>query len=141
MPAAVVLVDTGPLVALFDPSDAQHANCTKELARLERHRLLTTLAVLTEAICLLDFSNHAQRALLEFIARGAVEVVDFDAAAVGRASALMDKYQDLPMDFADATLVVLAESLGTTTVFTLDRRDFGIYRIGRRKLTALPRAR
>ena len=141
MLAAVVLVDTGPLVALFDPSDSQHANCTKELARLERHRLLTTLAVVTEATYLLEFSNHAQRALLGFIARGAVEVVDFDAAAVGRTSALMEKYQDLPMDFADATLVVLAESLATTTVFTLDRRDFGIYRLGRRKLTVLPRVR
>ena len=53
----------------------------------------------------------------------------------------MAKYADLPMDFADATLVVLAELLGTTTVFTLDRRDFGIYRLGRRKLTLLPRAR
>jgi predicted nucleic acid-binding protein len=53
----------------------------------------------------------------------------------------MSKYEDLPMDFADATLVVLAETLGTTSIFTLDRRDFGVYRIGRRKPTLLPRPR
>lgn len=64
-----------------------------------------------------------------------------DGATDLRDSALMEKYLDLPTDFADATLVVLAESLGTTTVFTLDRRDFGIYRIGRRKLAVLARAR
>ena len=141
MAGAAILVDTGPLVALFDPSDSQHGVCSKELARLERRRLVTSLAVVTEAIYLLEFSWRAQRALLEFVARRAVEIANFDADAVERASALMEKYQDLPMDFADATLVVLAESLATTTVFTLDRRDFGIYRLGRRKLSLLPRVR
>ena len=141
MPGVAVLVDTGPLVALFDPSDAQHAACTKALARLERQRLVTSVAVLTEATYLLDFSGRAQRALLDFIAKGAVEIASLDAPAIERASALMAKYEDLPMDFADATLVVLAESLGTTTVFTLDRRGFGIYRLGRRKLTLLPRTK
>lgn len=141
MPGAAVLVDTGPLVALFDPSDGQHAACTRELARLERRRLVTSLAVVTEATYLLDFSSRAQRALLAFVARGAVEIAPFDAAAIERASVLMEKYEDLPMDFADATLVVLAETLGTTSVFTLDRQDFGIYRLGRRKLTLVPRSR
>jgi len=141
MRGAAVLVDTGPLVALFDPSDAHHATCTQELARLERERLVTSLAVVTEATCLLEFSSRAQRALLEFIAKGAVEIANFESAAIERASALMAKYEDLPMDFADATLVVLAETLGTATVFTLDRRDFSIYRLGRRKLTILPRVR
>jgi predicted nucleic acid-binding protein len=141
MPGAVVLVDTGPLVALFDPSDAQHATCTKALARLERQRLVTSLAVITEATYLLDFSGRAQRALLDFVAKGAVEIANLDAPAIERASTLMAKYEDLPMDFADATLVVLAESLGMTTIFTLDRRDFGIYRLGRRKLTLLPSTR
>jgi len=77
----------------------------------------------------------------EALVQGAVEIASLDAPAIERASALMAKYEDLPMDFADATLVVLAESLGTTTVFTLDRRDFGIYQLGRRKLTLLPRVR
>jgi predicted nucleic acid-binding protein len=141
MPGAVVLVDTGPLVALFDPSDAHHATCTKELARLEQQRVVTSLAVVTEATYLLEFSGRAQRALLEFVARGAVEIANLDSRAIERTPALMARYENLPMDFADATLVVLAESLGTTTVFTLDRRDFGSYRLGRRKLTLLPRTR
>jgi predicted nucleic acid-binding protein len=141
MPGGVVLVDTGPLVALFDPSDRDHVGCTRELARLERYRLIASLAVVTEATYLLEFSGRAQRAVLAFIAGGGLEVAEFGARAVERASSLMSKYEDLPMDFADATLVVLAESLNTTTVFTLDRRDFGIYRVGRRKFTMLPRAR
>ncbi len=138
---SVVLVDTGPLVALFDPSDGHYAACTRELARLERHRLVTSLAVVTEATYLLDFSARAQQALLSFIAGGALEVCEFDSGSVERAAALMTKYEDLPMDFADATIVVLAETLGTTTVFTLDRRDFSVYRVGRRKLSRLPRIR
>jgi predicted nucleic acid-binding protein len=64
---------------------------------------------------------------LSFVARGAVEIAPFD--------------EDLPMDFADATLVVLADLLETTSVFTLDRRDFGTYRLGRRKLTLVPQPR
>lgn len=139
MPGSAVLVDTGPLVALFDPSDRQCAACTRELARLEGRRLVTTLAVVTEASYLLEFSARAQRALLTFIADGAIELVAIDAAGIRRAEALMQKYEDLPMDFADATLVVLAELLATTTVFTLDRKDFNVYRIGRRKFGLLPR--
>ena len=65
-----VLVDTGPLVALFDPSD-WHARCQVELARLGRDRLVTSLAVLTEATCLLGFARRAQRALLVFVAAAA----------------------------------------------------------------------
>ncbi len=63
---------------------------------------------------------------------------ELGAADVGRASALMAKYHDLPMDFADATLVVLAERLGTPRIFTLDRKDFGAYRLGRRSFRIVP---
>ena len=141
MKSGVVLVDIGPVVALFDPSDREHSLCTRELAKLEQRRLVTSLAVITEAAYLLDFSSRAQAALLAFVSSGALEIAHFDQRAVGKAAALMEKYGDLPMDFADATLVVLAEELGTRAVFTLDRRDFGIYRLGRRKLELLPRAR
>ena len=135
---AVVLVDTGPLVALFDPSDAEHARCKQALARLRRSRRVTSLSVLTEAVYLLGFSSRAQRALLAFVAAGAVEIADFNAAQVSRAAALMERFESLPMDFADATLVVLAEYFQTTAVFTLDRRDFSVYRLGRRAFRLIP---
>jgi hypothetical protein len=136
--AAVVLVDTGPLVALFDPSDADHERCKRALAQVRRQRRVTSLAVLTEAVYLLSFSPRAQRAVLAFVAAGAVEIAEFGPAYVSRAAALMQRYEDLPMDFADATLVVLAEALQTTAVFTLDRRDFSVYRISRRAFRITP---
>ena len=138
MRGATVLVDTGPLVALFDPSDRAHASCTRELAKLEGRRLITSLAVVTEATYLLDFSGRAQRALLTFVADGAIEIAPIDATGIRRIESLMLKYEDLPMDFADATLVLLAEALDALSVFTLDRKDFGIYRVGRRKFGMLP---
>ncbi len=87
----------------------------------------------------LGFSARAQHALFNFIAAGAVAITDFGAADVSRAAALMQRFANLPMDFADATLVVLAERLHATTVFTLDRRDFTVYRVGRRTLRLLPK--
>jgi len=128
---ATVLIDTGPLVALFDPSDADHESCKRALAGLRQTRRVTSLAVLTEAVYLLDFSARAQQAVLAFAA-AALETAEFGPPQVSRAAALMERYENLPMDFADATLVVLAEDLQTTSVFTLDRRDFSVYRIGRR---------
>ena len=138
MSAAVVLVDTGPLVALFDPSDAEHERCKRALGQLRRCRRVTSLAVLTEAVYLLGFSPRAQHALLAFVAAGAVEIADFSAAQVSRAAALMARFANLPMDFADATVVVLAEYFQTTSVFTLDRRDFSVYRLGRRAFRLVP---
>ena len=138
MPAAeIVLVDTGPLVAVFDPTDRDHEACQAELGTLGRSRLVTTLAVLTEASYLLAFSAEAQRSAIEFVGAGAIEVPDLEAGDLARAAALMKKYEDLPMDFADATLVVLAERLRTPWIFTLDR-DFSVYRIGRKAFHILP---
>lgn len=134
---AAVLVDTGPLVALFDPSDADHDACKDVLARVRARRRLTSLAVVTEALSLLAFSDRAQQALLTFVAGGGVDIADFGVDEIARAAALMDRYASLPMDFADATLVVLAERLHTNWVFTLDRRDFAVYRVGRQAFRVL----
>jgi predicted nucleic acid-binding protein len=136
--AAPVLVDTGPLVALFDPSDRAHAACRKALARLAKRRLVTTLSVVTEATYLLAFSGAAQQAMLAFVCAGAVELVEFRASDLASAATLVEKYDDLPMDLADATLVVLADRLDTLEVFTLDRRDFSVYRRGRRRFVLIP---
>ncbi len=134
---AVVLVDTGPLVALFDPSDRDHGTCREELSRLKRRALLTTLAVVNEASYLLDFSRRAQDALLRFVGAGAVEIAQLEASDLLRCAALMDQYADLPMDFADATLVVVAEKLRAPWVFSLDR-DFDVYSLGRQRFRRLP---
>ena len=139
MPAgAIVLVDTGPLVAVFDPSDRDHEACTAELGTLSQSRLVTTLAVLTEASYLLAFSAEAQRSVIEFAGAGAIELPELDASDLARAAGLMKKYADLPMDLADATLVVLAERLRTSRIFTLDRQDFSVYRVGRKTFRILP---
>jgi uncharacterized protein len=134
----IVLVDTGPLVAIFDPSDRDHESSTAELGTLSRSRLVTTLAVLTEASYLLAFSSEAQRGVIEFVGAGAIEVAELTAVDLSRVAALMKKYEDLPMDFADATLVVLAERLRTSWIFTLDRQDFSVYRIGRKVFNLIP---
>jgi predicted nucleic acid-binding protein len=134
---AAVLVDTGPLVALFDPTDAEHESCKDALARVRTRRRLTSLAVLTEALSLLAFSARAQQALMTFVSAGGVDVAEFGVDAIARAAALMTRFASLPMDFADATLVVLAERLHTNWVFTLDRRDFGVYRVGRQAFRLL----
>jgi len=135
---ASVLVDTGPLVALFDPSDHSHQRCTAEIARLGDRTLVTSLAVVTEATYLLGFSVQAQASVLRFIVAGAMEIAELTVPELSQAAALMERYANLPMDFADATLVVLAERLRTPWVFTLDRKDFSVYRVGRRALRLLP---
>jgi predicted nucleic acid-binding protein len=133
-----VLVDTGPLVARFDPSERLHGRCREEFRRLRHRRRVTSLAVITEATYLLTFSARAQRALLKWVAAGGLEIAGMTPADVSRAVDLMERYERLPMDFADATLVVLAERLGSETIFTLDRRDFAIYRVGRRGFRVIP---
>ena len=128
----MILIDTGPIVALFDASDSYHNLCVKELKGFNQP-LITTWPVLTEAFYLLAFSWKAQDNLWEFIMRGGIEIPSLDVKMQSRCRELMKKYNDLPMDLADGTLVVLAESQGINRIFTLDHRDFKIYRIANRK--------
>lgn len=124
-----ILIDTGPMVALFDPSERQHRRVVDTLAGLSpRDSLHTSLAVVTEATHLLDFSVAKQLECLRWCGLGGVHIEPIAAADLPTLEALMWKYRDLPMDFADATLVWLASRLGTREILTLDRTDFGIYR-------------
>ena len=127
-----VLVDAGPLIAIINRRDRDHAKCINALKRI-RARLLTTWMPITEAIHLLAFSRDGQEALLEMIERGAIEILDVEDADLAQIRSLMRKYADLPMDFADATLVRAAIREGLRDIFTLDRRDFRTYRLGPRK--------
>ncbi|MDH4028583.1 MAG: PIN domain-containing protein [Nitrospirota bacterium] len=128
-----ILLDTGAFVALLDKSERSHGRCA-EFFKEFRGRLLTTEAVLTEAVYLLGPSIRAQRACIEFILRGGAALVPQSAESLSRAVVLMEKYKDIPMDFADATLVVLAEETGINEVFTLDLKGFHAYRINGRKV-------
>jgi predicted nucleic acid-binding protein len=126
----MILVDTGPLVALFDRKDAAYDRCSKTLKGL-REPLKTTIPVLTEAFSMLGPASRQSDRLRDFIERRGLSLWFFDDGSLTRAFELMEVYADHPMDFADASLVVAAESLGTRKVFTVDRRDFETYRVRR----------
>lgn len=126
----MILVDTGPLIALFDPRDAQHAFCRTILQTI-REGLVTTVAVLTEAFHMLGPASHGARNLRLFIQQGGLSVWFMDPTSVQRAFELMEQYADHPMDLADASLLVAAEMLPAQRIFTIDRQDFATYRVRR----------
>ena len=128
MPA--VLVDTGPLVALLDRSDPYHLTCQETFSSLN-DTLVTVWPVVTEAIYMLRAYWQAQDALWEMIQCGAVQILSLESDDIPRIRELMHKYRDLPMDLADAALVRVAERERLRRVFTLDRRDFQVYRPAR----------
>ena len=119
------LCDTGPLVALCDKASTAHGIC-REALQGHSGRLLTTWAVLTEAMHLVKHPANRE-VLWDFISRDGVELASEDRNDLPRINWYMTKYSDLPMDFADATLVVVGERLHIRVVFTLDH-DFHVYR-------------
>ena len=132
----MILVDTGPIVALVSAGDDHHAVCV-EAARSLVEPVVTVWPVLTEVMHLLVRSLPAQELVWDFVEHGEIGLAELSLGDVTRIRALMRKYRDLPMDFADAALVRVAERDGVRTVFTLDRRDFSVYRpagIGRLSL-------
>ena len=127
-----LLLDTGAFVALVDRSERRHADCVAVLDGWSG-RIVTTEAVLTETLYLVGPRWLAQKICLEFLLRGAFLLVPPSPASLKRVSVLMEKYRNVPMDYADATLVALGEELGTDLVFTLDHRGFSAYRLNQRK--------
>ena len=126
----MILVDTGPLIALFDPRDEQHNRCRKTLKEI-REPILTTIPVLTEAFHMLGAASIGSDRLREFVEDGGLSVWFFDRAWLTRAFELIELHADHPMDLADASLVAAAEALGTRRVFTINRKDFETYRVRR----------
>jgi predicted nucleic acid-binding protein len=127
MPKRVV-VDSGPLVALFDNSDQLHSAAMAFIRSFDGE-LITTLAAVTEVCYLLDFSRAAQLDFLTWLGSGAVRLVGLEANDLARVIELMEKYADLPMDFTDATLVAIAEHWKVRDVASADS-DFDVYRYG-----------
>lgn len=122
-----VLVDTGPLVALLDRSDPYHSICQETLRSLQ-DQLVTVWPAVTEAMYLLRAYWEAQTALWEMLEARAVQILPLQSDDFPRMRELMRKYRDLPMDLADAALVRIAERERLRRIFTLDRRDFQVYR-------------
>lgn len=136
----MILTDAGPLVALIDRGEPDHERCVACLDGLTTP-MVTSWPAFTEAMYLLGEAGgwRGQEALWQLVTHGDLHVLLPAAEQWRRVRDLMAKYRDLPMDLADATLVVLAEEHGLTDVFTLDRRDFSTYRIhGRRRFRILP---
>lgn len=133
-----VLADTGALLALLDKSDRWHRTCVAAFEQV-RLPLLTSEAVFTEFFHLAGDSPREMEAVWRFLRSGAVQLAAIENAELPAIHALMSRYADRPMDFADATLVYLAKREGAATVFTVDHADFSTYRIeGTRKFRVLP---
>ena len=127
-----ILIDSGPLIALFDASDKYHHEAVNFI-KTNKYPLVTTLTSITEALHLLDFNRNEQIDFLGWVHRGAEEIHNIENNDFIRLKELTEKYRDLPMDFADSCLVYISEKLKLNTIATIDR-DFSIYRIqGRRK--------
>jgi hypothetical protein len=125
--AGELLLDTSALVSLLDRSQSHHKACAAFFRRWTKP-VLTTEAVVTESTHLLGRFEGGALAALRFVIEGGAVLVPGSADALARAEVIMRKYQDVDLDYADASLVVLAEDAGTGHVFTLDRRDFSALR-------------
>ena len=126
-----ILIDSGPMIALFDASDKYH-RVSVEFIKNNSAELITTLASITETLHLLCFSRHAQADFLEWIYAGAIEIEVINSRDFHDIAQMMLKYSDLPMDFADACLVFVADKLKIDTIATIDR-DFDIYRLKKKR--------
>jgi predicted nucleic acid-binding protein len=127
-----VILDTGPWVALIDRSESTHPDCVQWLKGFSGN-LYSTEAVLTEVVYLLNFSIIAQIAAIDFVLKSIVEIVPSSNQSLLKARNLMKKYADLPMDYADATLVCLASEAGIQNIATFDKKDFSIYALPAKK--------
>ena len=122
-----ILIDAGPIIALFDSSEKHHHR-VKTFLREHPYRYVSTIAVFTEVSHMLDFSANAQRDFYEWVMYKGIIISDINQNDMPRIIELTKKYTDLPMDFADATLVITAEKTGIREIISLDK-DFDIYRL------------
>lgn len=126
------------MVALWLARDAHHQECVEQLRDLAPP-LLTCWPVITEAAWLLRRHPAALQQLFKGFETGLLRVAELDERAAGWVGGFLSRYRSVGAKVADAALVYLAEREGIDTVFTLDRRDFSVYRVkGARALRLLP---
>lgn len=126
----MILLDTGPLLAILDRSDSQHGLCLATLSQFSDDVLTTTWPCFTEALYLLGRQGgfNLQRAAWDLWLQGSIDLHSLSDDKTIDAAQLMEQYQDLPMDLGDASLMATANYLGIRRIFTLDS-DFHIYRL------------
>ena len=128
-----ILIDSGPLIALFHSGDNHHKKVRNFLLK-KKYLFVSTLAVFTEVSYFLSVNINAQRDFFDWVMYKGVIISDINQNDIPRLIELTEKYSDLPMDFADATLVITAEKTGIRQIISLDS-DFDIYRLpGREKI-------
>jgi predicted nucleic acid-binding protein len=136
--AGNALIDTGAILALLDRNDRWHQRCAAVFGQL-RMPLLTSEAVLAELFHLVGDRNREVRAAWKFVRSGALTISQMTDADLPSLDSLMHQYRDRPMDFADATLVRIAERESLSLILTIDHNDFETYRIqGRRRFRIVP---
>ncbi|PWQ92439.1 type II toxin-antitoxin system VapC family toxin [Leucothrix pacifica] len=120
-----IVIDSGPLIALFNGNDRYHEQAVRFIQNLQGN-LYTNIAVITEVVHMLDFSQQAQQDFLTWVEQAVIidqgTVEDWESIIQ-----LLQKYADLPADFADASLIVLCQRLNTLDVASIDS-DFTVYR-------------
>jgi predicted nucleic acid-binding protein len=126
-----VLIDAGPLIALFDKDDKYHDKIL-DFIKNGKFKFVTTLAVITEVLHMLDFNTNVQTAFLEWVQNKGIRIFDIYQADILTIIELTKKYSDRPMDFADATLVVAAEKTNIKEIISIDS-DFDIYRLPKKE--------
>lgn len=136
--AASAVIDTGAILALLDRNDRWHEPC-KNAFRHMRLPLLTSQAVLAELFHLVGDGRREMESTWKFVRSGALVLGTIEDAELPQLRALMFQYWDRPMDFADATLVHLANRESLSVILTVDQADFATYRLeGKRRFRVLP---
>jgi len=126
-----VLLDSGPLIALFNKSDKYH-KLSVDFIKKNKRQLVTTIANITEVVYVLAYSRDAQSSFLKWMSLSSIVVESIESEEILEICELFEKYNDVPMDFADACMVYLGDKLGTNEIATIDS-DFEIYRLKGRK--------
>ena len=136
--AADALIDSGAIVAMLDKTDPWHRLCQEAFRQLHLP-LLTSEAVLTEVFHFVGEAQPKMENAWKFVRSGALVMGRIDHQELPQVHALMSRYWDRPMDFADATLVHLAKRESISAILTIDHADFTTYRIeGKRQFKILP---
>lgn len=120
------LIDSGPLIALFDKNDKYHHQILNFMKSYDG-KLVTTWAVMTEVSHMLDFNLKTQLAFLEWIERGAVDIYEIKQSDLSTIIPMINKYTNVPMDLADSSLMFVAQKENISNIISIDS-DFDIYR-------------